>query len=338
MSARVAAALLAAVLAPASALAVRAVGERRPHPARTSGYPTYVERVEPSIVGLRVRASEQAPSSARLGSRRFGSGIVFDARGYAVTVSYILLDAVTIEARTRDGRALPARLAALDLDSGLGVVKLEGVGPWPAAALGDSRDASAGTLTGTVGVDEDNDLVWVTGAVQAVRRFSAYWEYMLDRALLVAPSSPSWGGSAVVDERGRVIGIASLRIGAPPHLTLAIPAEKFAAVREELIAAGRVVSRRPRPWLGLYTAAVDGVVVVDGFSEAGPARRAGFRKGDRIIRVDGVDVRSQEEFYEQLWRRQAGDFIEVAVVRDGGVHVIGVRSIDRHRLFKRPEP
>jgi hypothetical protein len=35
-----------------------------------------------------------------------------------------------------------------------------------------------------------------------------------DRALILAPASPSWGGSAVVDDRGRVIGIASLRLGA----------------------------------------------------------------------------------------------------------------------------
>ena len=44
-------------------------------------------------------------------------------------------------------------------------------------------------------------------------------------------------------------------------------------------------------------------------------------------------VASQEEFYEQLWRRQAGDLIEVAVERDERVQVITVRSIDRHRLY-----
>jgi S1-C subfamily serine protease len=334
MSPRTGAALVAAVLLPACALAAPLAREVRFHPEAASPLPTYVQRIEPSIVGLRVRAAEDAPSSARLGSKRFGSGLVFDARGYAVTVSYLLLDAVAIEAHTRDGRTVPAELAGIDFDTGLGIVKLAGAGPWPEAAFGASRDVVAGTFTGTVGVDEDNDLVHVAGSVQAVRRFSAYWEYMLDRALLVAPGSPAWGGSAVVDERGQVIGIASLRLGEPPHVNLAIPADKFLAVKDELVAAGRVVSRRPRPWLGLYTAAVKGGVVVDGFSESGPARRAGFQKGDRIIRINGVEVRSQEEFYEQLWRRQAGDVIEVAVLRDERVHLIGVRSIDRHALFR----
>lgn len=308
--------------------------EPRLHPGSVPAEPSYIKRVEPAIVGLRVRADETAFSSARLGSRRFGSGIVFDARGYAVTVSYILLDAVHIEALTRDGRTLPARIVGLDLETGLGVVRLGGPGPWPAAILGESADAAAGMLTGTVGVDEDNDLVYVTGSLQSIRRFAGFWEYMLDRALIVRPSSPSWGGSAVVDISGHVIGIASLRLGEAPYVNVAIPMEKFVPVKDELIAAGRVVSRRPRPWLGLYTSGAEGGVVVEGVAPVGPAAGAGFRRGDRIVTVNGVTVASQEEFYETLWRGRAGDVIQVGVERDERVHVIAVRSVDRYRLLR----
>jgi S1-C subfamily serine protease len=334
MTVRIAALAFTALLVPASlTLARPAFRDTRPHPGTLPAVPSYVQRVEPALVGLRVRAPADRPSSARLGARRFGTGLVFDARGYAVTVSYIVLDAVEIEARLRDGRTVPATLAGLDLDTGLAVVRLVGDGPWPAAELGASHHLRVGAVTGTVGVDEDNDLVHATTTLTSVRRFSAFWEYMLERALMLAPSMASWGGSAAVDDHGRVVGIVSLRLGEPPHVSLAIPVEKFVAAKDELVAAGRVVSRRPRPWLGLYTAAEPGRVVVDGFNEAGPARTAGFRKGDQIVGVDGVDVASQEEFYERLWRRRAGDVIEVAVRRDDRVRVISVRSIDRHRLY-----
>jgi S1-C subfamily serine protease len=333
MTARIAV-LLAALLVPVGlALARPAAWEPRVHPSNLPAVPSYVQRVEPALVGLHVRAAEDKPSSARLGARRFGTGIVFDARGYVVTVSYVVLDAVRIEARLRDGRTVPAHLAGLDLDTGLAVVQLEGQGPWPAAELRPSSDLRVGAVTGTAGVDDDGDLVHATTTLQAVRRFSAFWEYMLDRALMLAPSMASWGGSAAVDEHGRVVGIVSLRLGEPPHVSLAIPAETFLAVKDELVATGRVLSRRPRPWIGLHTAAQPGRVVVDGFNESGPARTAGFVRGDRIVGVNGVDVASQEEFYEQMWRRQAGDTIEVAVQRDDGVRVISVRSIDRHRLY-----
>jgi len=323
--------LLLVLVLPGLALAVGRPRAPRLDPRDVAELPSYVRRVEPALVGLRVRAREDAPSSARLGTQRFATGVVFDARGYAVTVSYAVLDAVRIEAQTRDGRTVPAQLTAIDFETGLGVVKLEGDGPWPAAALGSSGDVQAGHLSGTVGVDEDNDLAWVTSSVQGVRRFSGYWEYMLDRALIVAPSTDSWGGSAVVDAHGAVLGIASLRIGEPPHVNVAIPIATFVGVKDELVAVGRVVSRRPRPWLGLYTVPRKDGVVVDGFAPSGPAREAGFRRGDRILSVNGVTIASQEEFYEQLWRGRAGDVIRVAVQREAAVHVIPVRSIDRYR-------
>ena len=335
MSRRFLLALVVVLLSPAPALAVSRPPEPRLNPRDVSPLPSYVRRVEPAIVGLAVKAAPDAPSSARLGTRRFGTGVVFDARGYAVTVSYVVLDAVSIEAKTRDGRSVPARLVGLDLESGLGVVKLEEAGPWPVAPLGRSGDAVAGAVTGTVGVDEDNDLVWVTGSLRGVRRFSAAWEYMLDRGLVVAPSSPSWSGNAVVNERGELIGIASLRLGEPPYVNMAIPVEKFAPVKDELITSGRVVSRRSRPWIGLYTSGAEGGgVVVEGFASVGPARTTGLRQGDHIIRVNGVAVRSQEEFYEQLWQGQAGDVIQLAVHRDGAVRVIPVPSMDRYRLYR----
>ena len=307
--------------------------EPRLHPREVSALPSFVRRVEPAVVALHVKNDEKANSSVRLGTRRFGSGVIFDQRGYVVTVSYLLLDAVSIEAKGRDGRSVPARVVGLDLDNGLGVVKLDGAGPWTAATLGDSHTVAAGARTGTVGVDEDNDLVQVSGSVHAVRRFSAYWEYMLDRAIIVAPASPQWGGSAVVNERGEVVGIASLRLGDPPHVNLAVPIEKFVSVKDELIESGRIASRPPRPWLGLYTVAAPAGLLVSETSPSGPASRAGFRQGDRILKVNGVAVASQEEFYEQLWSRRAGDLIELAIERDKRVQIITVPSVDRHRLF-----
>jgi S1-C subfamily serine protease len=300
-----------------------------------SPLPTYVRHVRPAVVALSVTAPAEAPSSARLGARRAGSGVIFDARGYVVTVAYLVLDADRIEARTREGRTVEGRLVGVDLDAGLAVVRLEGAGPWAAAALGDSRDLTAGAVVGTVGADEDNELVYAAATLQGVRRFSAFWEYMLPRAFIVSPAIESWGGSAMVDERGHLVGVVSLRLGEEPaYVNMAIPLETFLPVKDELIATGRVGSRRPRPWIGLHTRASPDGVFVDGFNEAGPARTAGFRKGDRVVGVNGVRVRTQEEFYEQMWRGRAGDTIEVAVRRDDAVRVIRVRSIDRTTLYR----
>ncbi|HEX3177003.1 MAG TPA: S1C family serine protease [Methylomirabilota bacterium] len=335
MSRRLSLVVAAVVLLPGLALAVPRPLPPRLHPSAVSPLPSYIRKVEPSVVALAVTAPAEAPSSTRLGAQRAGSGVIFDDRGYVVTVSYLVLDALRIEARTRDGAVVNARLVGVDLDTGLAVVRLDAHGPWPAAPLGDSRDVAAGAIAGLVGADEDNDLVHAAAHVDGVRRFSAFWEYMLPRAFIVSPAIASWGGSAMVDERGQLVGIVSLRLGEEPsYVNMAIPLETFLPVKDELIATGRIESRRPRPWIGLNTRASADGVFVDGFNESGPARLAGFVKGDRIIGVNGVKVHTQEEFYEQMWRRRAGDTIEVVVRRAQAVRTIPVRSIDRTTLYR----
>jgi S1-C subfamily serine protease len=326
-------AVLVLVLAtPAALLAAPQGGNVRPE---ASPVPAHLRNVLPAIVGIHVEVPPDRPSTATLGRRRWGSGVIFDAAGHVLTVSYVLLDAEKIEVALGDGRRVPARLVGLDLEVGLGVLKLSWPGPWPAAPLGDSAAVVAGAATSTVGMDDDGDVIATHGKVEAVRPFSAAWEYMLDRTFIVAPGNPAFGGGALVDARGNVVGITSLRLGERPFSNLAIPVEKFLAARDELIARGRVESRTPRPWLGLYTQALEGRgLVVVGMSPAGPAASAGFRRGDFIVRVGGDKVDSQEEFYTRLWARQVGEDLVVVVRREDRFEAITVRPADRYRIFR----
>ncbi len=334
--------LLAALLialAPAAAVAAPREGQPRLDPRQLSALPSYVQRVEPAIIGLSVEVPPDRPSALTLGSERWGSGVIFDAAGYALTVSYVLLDAQRIEATLRDGRKVPARLVGLDLEVGVGVVKLEGGGPWPAAALGDSTKVARGDVVGTVGLSDDGRLVATPAHVEAVRAFSAAWEYMLDRAFIVSPYNSSFGGAALVDAAGLVVGITSLRLGDAPYVNLAIPIEKFLPGKDELLAKGRVTSRRARPWLGLYTVFAEGRgVVVSGMSPVGPARAAGFRPGDLIVKLNGEKVESQEQFYQQLWRGSVEQEVQVVVQRDQSFEAITVRPADRYRFYRTTGP
>jgi S1-C subfamily serine protease len=286
------------------------------------------------VVGIKVRVPLDRPSVLTLGPERWGGGVIFDASGYAVTVSYVLLDAAMIQVSLRDGRVVPAKLVGLDLEHGLGVIKLEGDGPWPSAPLGNSSGVTVGEATATIGVNDDNALVITQGSVQEIRSFAGYWEYMLDRAFVVGPYNPAFGGSPLVNVQGEVIGITSLRLGERPFVNLAIPIEHFTASKDELLSKGRVLSRRPRPWLGLYTLPTETGVVIAGMSPVGPARQAGFQRGDVIVRINGEGVDGQEEFYRKLWQNQVGQEITVVVLRESRFHVIKVRPLDRYDLLR----
>ncbi len=328
-------ALVLGLLLPAVPVAAPRQSEQRPDPKQASALPSYVRRVESAVIGIKVEVPRERPSAATLGRERWGSGVIIDRdEGYALTVSYVLLDAERIEVTLRDGRRAPAKLVGLDLEVGIGVLKLHGKGPWPAAPLGDSTRIVEGDVVGTVGLNDDGALVGTAARVQAVRRFSASWEYMLDRAFIVSPYNAAFGGAALVDAGGSLVGVTSLRLGEAPHVNLAIPLEKFLPGKDELLAKGRVASRRPRPWLGLYTAATNEGVIVSGLSPVGPARAAGLRQGDVIVRLNGEKVESQEHFYARLWQGTMDQEVQLVVRRDNRLQSISVRPADRYRIYR----
>ena len=330
--------LLLLLLVPVGLAAAPRGTSPRLDPPLVDGTPTFARRAAPAMVGLRVEASPDAPSSANLGTERAGSAVIFDPAGYALSVSYLLLDAERIEVTLRAGLTVPARLVGLDLETGLGVVKLSWVGPWPVAPLGDSTRVKAGDGAGTLGVGDGGELVAVEARVQGVQRYIAAWEYMLDRAFVVAPANPAFGGGALIDGTGAVVGITSLRLGERPFTNLVIPIEKFLAGRDELLATGRVSSRGARSWLGLYTDTLAGRgVVVLGVNPIGPAGPAGFRRGDIILTIAGRAVASQEEFYTRLWETRIGEPVEVLVQREAGRATLTVRPADRYRLYRTTE-
>ena len=328
-------ALVLAALAPALVAAAPREAEPRLDPRQLSALPSYVQRVEPAIVGLQVEVPRDRPSALTLGAERWGSGVIFDAAGHVLTVSYIVLDAAADRGHApgRPQGARPPGRARPRSGGGSG----EARGSWPLAGGRARRldQGGGGDIVGTVGVADDGRLSASAGRVDAVRPFSAAWEYMLDRAFVVSPSNPAFGGAALVDSAGAVIGVTSLRLGEAPYMNLAIPIEHFLPGKDELLAKGRVASRRPRPWLGLYTVSMEGGgIVVSGMSPVGPARAAGFRPGDVIVRLNGEKVDSQEAFYRKLWQGGVEQEVQVVVQRDRGFEAITVRPIDRYRFFR----
>ena len=156
---------------------------------------------------------------------------------------------------------------------------------------------------------------------------------------MLAPASPSWGGSAAVDERGRrgrhrlaAAGRAAPR--EPGHPDREVPRRQGRAdrVRPRGEPAAAAVARP------LHGRASRGRVVVDGFTESGPARAAGFRRATGSSASTAWTSPRRRSSTSSCGGAQAGDLIEVAVRRDDRVQVITVRSIDRHHLYPHAPP
>jgi S1-C subfamily serine protease len=321
---------LALALAAVLAAAAPRQPELRPDPGATAETPTAVRRVGPAVVGIRAQVPADRSSAATLGTERSGSGVVVDADGLVLTVGYLVLEARAVQVTLADARVVAARVLGHDFESGLALLRLSEPGPYPAATLGRSASVGADQPVAVVGVGDDGRVVGRPARVRAVRRFVAYWEYLLEQALIVAPPHPAFGGAALVDADGALLGIVSLRLEGE---NLAIPIDLFPPVRDALVTAGRPATP-PRPWLGVRAVAIDGGVASAGVSPAGPAHAAGVRHGDVVVRLDGDRIADLEDFYRKLWRGPMGREVELTVIRNGRLEAIRLRPGDRYGAFQ----
>jgi hypothetical protein len=176
-------------------------------------------------------------------------------------------------------------------------------------------------------------------SVVSRRPFVGYWEYMLGEALFTVPGRSDHSGAALVDARGRLIGVASLWVGDALDQGSALPGNMFVPtdLLRPLLCDLVLHGRGPepaRPWLGVYTAEHDRKVVVAHVMDRSPAQRVGIREGDVIIAVAADPVATPREFYEKLWAAgAAGTRIRLRVLRGRLVLDALVHSIDRVEFF-----
>lgn len=321
--------LAAGLLGSLTAAAPRSTPPRL-DPGTAPDAPTAIHRARGAVVGIRASVPADRPSAATLGTERTGSAVVITADGVAVTVGYLVLEADRIEARLADGRVVAAHVLGHDFESGLGLIRLDGRDPYPALALGRSDGLTPGTAVTIVGMGEERPAMARPGRIGAVQPFVAYWEYVLERALLVTPLHPAFGGAALVDDNGALVGIVSLRL---PSGHVAIPIDLLRPVQAALVARGRPPGPG-RPWLGIRAVAIDGGVGVASVSPAGPAHGAGLRPGDVIVRMNGERVADVGDLYRRLWQVPLGGAIELAVFREDRLETLTVPARDRYSVFQ----
>jgi len=292
-----------------------------------------VDQIRPSVVRVQANIPEERPSSRILGTFRQGTGILIDEE-HVLTVGYLILEASTAQITLDGGRQVPARLLGIDLESGLGVLQVLEPTETATLKLGSSEEVSVGDLTLIMGSMEENTRVVSNGRIFAIQSFVGYWEYMLDEAFLVVPPNPAFGGSPLVSFEGKCIGVVSLQISEPQGMNLAIPIDLFHSIKEELLKYGRVLSRAPRSWLGVYHILIQEGMAVVGVVAEGPADKAGIQRGDIITHLNGIEISSDTDFLHHLWSVPVGEKLHLTIQRNGVTQEIVVRSEDRYRFYQ----
>lgn len=292
-----------------------------------------------AVVTVRAMVPPDALTAEVLGTERVGHGVLIED-GLILTIGYLVTEAQTIWLTFNDGGVIEGHVLGYDQHTGFGLIQPLGRLQQKPLLLGSSEAVSVGDAVIVAGSGGERGAV--AARVVAKQEFAGYWEYVLDEAIFTTPAHPNWGGTAVIDGNGRLVGIGSLQIqdaevnGIKTSLNMIVPIDLLKPILPDLKAIGHP-NRTPRPWLGVYATEVDGQTVVIGTVDGGPAQESGIASGDFVLSVNDREVGGLAEFFRSVWAAgQAGTPISLTVARDGETFDVTVASADRRALLKGP--
>ena len=321
-----------------------------------------LQRARQAVLGVQAVAVDGARSNKTLGQSRSGSGVLIGADGLVLTIGYLVLEAEQVQLVLDDGRRVPARVLGVDLATGFGLLQALvplgplGVAPVPlgrpqALAAQAQGQAQEPLMIASGGQDADGGVV---SAAQLVSRraFAGTWEYHIEGALFTTPPRRDHSGAGLFNAAGELVGIGSLLLpnvladtdpqadGAVPVRrsgNLFVPVDLLTPILAELRSAGFSAASR-RAWLGMNCSVQDGQIRVMRVNDDSPADVAGLQAGDRILRIDGTEVRALDRLWLALWRGGAPEReVALEIQRDDAVQTLKVYSVDRMKTLRRAE-
>lgn len=291
-----------------------------------------------AVVEVHAEIRANARTVETLGPTRTASGVLIGEDGLIVTIGYVIMEAERLRVRTRDGDLVLADFVAYDHDSGFGLLRArEPLGATP-LVMGDSSALDEGERLLVVSVGTGMPI----SPVQVVSRraFAGYWEYLLDSAIFTMPPHREYGGAALVDQSGKLVGIGSLLINDAPGVgeqgfgNMFIPVAVLKPVLRSLVGTGRA-GVPARPWLGIYAQEFEGRLFIRKLAIDGPGEQAGLKPGEIILGVGGQSVKGLGDFLRKVHARgAAGTEVPLDILShetdDFAVRQIAVKSRDRH--------
>lgn len=263
--------------------------------------------------------------------RGLGSGVIVTTDGYILTNNHVVEGADELKVALADDREFEAKVIGTDPKTDVAIVKIEAT-KLPVVTLADSDKLRVGDVVFAVGNPLGVGQTVTMGIVSAKNRnvqileeVGGYEDYIQTDAAINMGNS----GGALIDARGRLIGINSA-ILSPSRgsvgIGFAIPVNLASAIMKSLIETGTV----SRGYLGVSTEVVTaeiaeqlglpretkGVVISDIVPD-GPAEKAGLKRTDVLLGVNGHAVSSVEEMRLIIAQMAPGSVAKLRVFRDG---------------------
>ncbi len=269
-----------------------------------------------------------------------GTGFFISSDGYIVTNNHMVENAENVTVTTLDEKEYKAKIVGTDSNTDLALLKVDDKN-LPFAELGDSEKLRVGEWVLAIGNPWGFEHTVTAGIVSSKGRQLGipdvpYQDYIQTDAAINRGNS----GGPLVNMQGEVVGITSNIIspsGGSIGIGFAIPSNLARKIVKQLKEKGRVV----RGYLGVRSGPVTeedreafklktrkGAIIGEVEPDT-PAEKAGLKKYDVIIEVDGKPVKNHHDLMFKVAEIEPGEKIEIKVIRDGNEKIITVTLGER---------
>jgi len=320
------------------------------------GFEDLVDRVKPTVVGVRAKVKQDADEEERPPGRGAvlnrsdlpksgpdmpqphivttqGSGFFISSDGYAMTTNHLVEHSEIIEVTADDGTIYAAKLVGADPKTDLALLKIEGGKGFPAARVAD-KAPRIGEWVLAVGNPFGLGGTVTAGIVSArAREFLGPYNDLIQ---IDAPVNQGNSGGPTFNASGQVIGINSAIVsptGGSVGVGFAIPAETVKTIAARLKEKGTV----SRGWIGVEVQSaspeiVEGLglnkpvygVLVAEIQPDSPAAKAGIVPGDVITSVAGQPASDDRDLIRKVSDMPPGKSIELGLNRQNEEKTINV--------------
>lgn len=294
-----------------------------------------VEKVSDKAVSVIVVQNNLAVGS--------GSGVVYKNENGTITIitnHHVVEGAQKIYVRTSAGEEIEATLLGSDPYTDLALLSFESDLNVEPFTLGDSSLTKVGEFVAAIGSPlgiefSDSTTFGIISGKDRVVPVDLDSDGVSDWDMVVlqtdAAINPGNSGGALVNMKGELIGINSLKISSDnvEGMGFSIPINEVIPIVQQLESSGKVnypifgvsalsigdMNEISKAYYGIPKDATG--VYVSNITRGTPADIAGIQEGDRIIGFDNTEIKTFKEFRKQLYSKKVGDRVTVVIVRDG---------------------
>ncbi|MGY4762739.1 S1C family serine protease [Paenibacillus caseinilyticus] len=287
-----------------------------------SAVPDAVKKVSPATVGIIGKPIGNSSSSDNRYNLAHGTGVIVQSNGLIITNAHVVKEMSQLIVVTADGKQYKGTTTHIDEESDLALVKIEAEG-LPTAEFAKSSELVVGETVVAIGTPISFALrnSVSVGVVSGMDRslHSTYRLIQTDAAI-----NPGNSGGALVNLKGEIIGINSLKLSAAgvDGLGFAIPSDTVQYVLKHFLTYGYV--KHPglgldveESWAAIVGLPTDEPLRVSRIHPGTSAASAGIKEGDVLYSIGDKNLKSIVDLNEYLKQYLPGDKITLTLQSGG---------------------